>query len=484
MAISDVVNELITVGTIDSHDVFSVAATSVVTGGTTTWTVTENRDLYSLTDEKFRFQVDTGVPTSVNVATYSSKSGQFSGNTVVQALAYDGTDVLLGLSNGSGGFSTYYLVSDSGTKTTFPITDMGTTGSYTPPPPACYVEGTRIRTARGDVAVEALAEGEGVAVHTRQGVAERPVVWVGRRRVDIAAHPDPDAVLPIRIRRNAFAAGQPSRDLLVSPDHAIYVDGMLIPAKLLINGGSIVQEAERTSVVYYHVELPEHSIIYAEDLRAESYLDTGNRGVFENAGALMMLHPDFSISARLQRRENGTCAPFVVAPAMVRPIWHSLAQRSGRLGYPVWEPEAVSEPVLRLRTPEREVRPLSVSHDNYLFVLPPDAQEVQLVSRAARPNETRPWIDDVRRLGVRIGRITVKDGSALTEIALDSPALESGWWAVEMEGNAMARWTDGDARLALPAGRGVGRVLELKLVGSTTYPAARPGVVLPTRMVA
>jgi hypothetical protein len=356
---------------------------------------------------------------------------------------------------------------NAGNGPNFPVT-FDDTGAY--PPPPCYVEGTAIRTAMGDVAVETLVPGDTVTVHTRDGMVERPVVWVGHRRVDIARHRDPEAVLPIRIRRGAFGSDQPSHDLWVSPDHAIYLDGLLIPAKLLVNGGSIIQEAGWS-------ELAEHSIIYAENLRAESYLDTGNRAIFENGSVLTTLHPDFSITARLIRREDDSCAPFVVAPSIVRPIWHSLARRSGQLGYPVVLPTLVRDPELRLRTGTHEVRPLLASLDTYVFVLPADAQEVCLVSRAARPNESRPWLDDGRRLGVRIGRIIVKGNCDLTEIALDSPALGSGWWAVETDGHAVGRWTNGSGRLALPPGHG--RVLELKLAGSTTYPVGQPEAVLP-----
>jgi len=34
--------------------------------------------------------------------------------------------------------------------------------------------------------------------------------------------------MPIRVARDAFRRGHPSRDLLLSPDHAVFVDGVLI----------------------------------------------------------------------------------------------------------------------------------------------------------------------------------------------------------------------------------------------------------------
>jgi hypothetical protein len=76
----------------------------------------------------------------------------------------------------------------------------------------------------------------------------------------------------------AFAPGCPDRDLYLSPDHAVLVDGVLIPVCYLVNGTMIVQEP-RDSVTYWHVELSEHAVICAEGVAAESYLDTGNRSV-------------------------------------------------------------------------------------------------------------------------------------------------------------------------------------------------------------
>jgi Hint domain len=316
--------------------------------------------------------------------------------------------------------------------------------------------------------VEALRPGDQLLALAGKARVKMPIVWIGRRHIDLARHSEPGLVQPIRIRRDAIRPGCPARDLLVSPDHAIFVDDGLIPAKLLVNGGSIVQQRARNSVTYYHVELAEHAIILAEGLPVESYLDTGNRGAFENGGGPVMLHPAFCCATR----ENSGCAPFVVAPAQVWPVWQLLAQRAAAIGWPVAFPEASHEPALMLRFGRHLLRPVSASGDRYVFVLPGDAWEVHLVSRSAVPSETRPWVDDRRRLGVRIGRITVQDEAELTEVALDSPALGKGWWAVETEGLGATRWTDGAAQLHLPPGAGSGRVLILRLAGFTSYPSA------------
>ena len=75
----------------------------------------------------------------------------------------------------------------------------------------------------------------------------------------------------------------PHRDCLLSPDHAVFIDNALIPIRHLVNGRSIVQERV-DEVTYYHVELPPHDVVVAEGLPCESYLDTGNRAAFADAG--------------------------------------------------------------------------------------------------------------------------------------------------------------------------------------------------------
>jgi hypothetical protein len=118
----------------------------------------------------------------------------------------------------------------------------------------------------GTIAVEALREGD--LVPTLTGDAPAPVVWIGRRDIGRDVHPEPSAVCPVRVAAGAFGKGLPRRDLYVSPDHAVYANGVLIPVKHLINGGSIRRE-ERDHIRYFHVELPSREVIRAEGLPVE-----------------------------------------------------------------------------------------------------------------------------------------------------------------------------------------------------------------------
>jgi hypothetical protein len=104
------------------------------------------------------------------------------------------------------------------------------------------------------------------------------------------------------ITLGAFGPDLPRRDLFLSPDHAVYLRGVLVPIRLLINGRTIAQ-VPVDKVTWYHVELSRHDVLLAEGLPAESYLDTGNRGMFENGGQPLMLHPDMAEVNDQARRE-------------------------------------------------------------------------------------------------------------------------------------------------------------------------------------
>ena len=161
-----------------------------------------------------------------------------------------------------------------------------------PTPPAnnapCYCTGTRILTDRGEVAVEALAIGD--LVVTAAGT-HRPIRWIGNRSyIGRFANTNP-AVLPVCVKAGALADGIPSRDLWVSPDHALYLGGVLIPAEYLVNGATIVKAERVESLTYWHIELDSHDVLLAEGAPAESFVDDGGRAIFHNAASYRALYP-------------------------------------------------------------------------------------------------------------------------------------------------------------------------------------------------
>lgn len=185
----------------------------------------------------------------------------------------------------------------------------------------CFAAGTRILTTRGEIPVEEIAIGD--LVITPDG-DEQPVVWIGVRRIEnIKSYLRPEAVRPIVIEAGALADNMPARRLAVSPDHAIYLDGVLVPAKELVNWNSIHQDHRVNSVTYYHLELPRHGIIFAEATPAESYLDTGHRGAFDNDSSVLVALQ----SAMQHRRDTEACAPLCYSGSRLDSIRARIAAR-------------------------------------------------------------------------------------------------------------------------------------------------------------
>jgi len=313
----------------------------------------------------------------------------------------------------------------------------------------CFAAGTRIMTARGEVAVEDLREGD-LAVGLRRARLA-PVHWIGRRRVDLRAHPKPAEINPVRVRADAFGPGQPHRDLILSPNHALYVDGHLIAVRYLLNGATIVQE-NWDSVEYFHVELDAHDVVLANGLAAESFLDVGNRAAFANGGQPMMLHPAFACPDDARAVwEAHACAPDLPRGDELTAVRHRLLDRAASLGHGrTADPRLCVRAGSRVLMPERQGNCLSVS-------LPKDAGTIRLLSRSVVPGEMQASGGDGRRLGIGVMALSL-DGE---DMPLDASCFAEGWHPAE----PTVRWTEGVASLRT----GGARTLTLTLLEDISY---------------
>ena len=180
---------------------------------------------------------DSIVGVALNVDGSDNKiwlNGPSGPNTVVD---FGGLTVVTnGAPNGAMGAATadvnIYYSNGHYYEDTVPPTQLGI------PTITCYCRGTLILTERGEVAVEALKRGDLVFTAAGEGKA---INWIGRQTVS-KQFADPLRAYPIRVRAGALAENTPSRDLLVSPDHALLVGGVLANAGALVNGTSITRE--------------------------------------------------------------------------------------------------------------------------------------------------------------------------------------------------------------------------------------------------
>jgi hypothetical protein len=303
--------------------------------------------------------------------------------------------------------------------------DLGAADPYSLP--VCFCRGTLILTDKGELPVEALAVGD--RVQTLSG-SLKPIRWIGFGR-DLVTGKNPLA-RPIIVRQGALADGVPRRDLYLTHGHALYLDGVLIPVEHLVNHRSILWDDAARVVEYYHIELADHDVLFAEGAPAESYYDAGNRALFHNTR-----------SRSTPAAPQATCAPVLSGGDIVRQMWEKLFARAGGGA----ETATTADPDLHLLVDGARLDPTSVAGGVYAFSLAvPPANLLHLRSRSAVPSLIGQNRHDHRRLGVAIRQIILSAPGVMTTFDHDSPLFVTGGCHRPEGGHA---WTDGN--LILPA---------------------------------
>jgi hypothetical protein len=137
----------------------------------------------------------------------------------------------------------------------------------------CFLRGTSITTPTGEAFIEDLQIGDRVAT---VGGDARAVKWIGRHSYKRSGPSWNDSVEPIRVRRHALGQNTPYEDLYLSPGHALFIGGVLIRVKDLVNGTSIAPAPHRETIEYYQIVLDSHDVIFAQGVPAETFLLASN----------------------------------------------------------------------------------------------------------------------------------------------------------------------------------------------------------------
>lgn len=144
--------------------------------------------------------------------------------------------------------------------------------------PPSFTHGTEILTLDGSLAVQELQIGD--MVITRDAGAQ-PLRWIGRVEVSTARLAAMPELRPVRLSPHSLGPQQPGREVLLPPDHRILIRNaraavlfgekeVLATASHLINDATITRATDIESLIYFHLLLDDHHIIYAEGLEAES----------------------------------------------------------------------------------------------------------------------------------------------------------------------------------------------------------------------
>ena len=166
----------------------------------------------------------------------------------------------------------------------------------------CFLRGTKVRTTEGERKIEDLAIGD--LLPTMFG-GLCPVQWIGRYSYQKS---DPskrwaEIARPVRIARSALAPNVPHADLYVTAAHSLVVDGVLVPAELLINGTTITRyEPDGDELEFFHIKLESHDVVYAEGAAAETLLDVSE--LFSNFA-------DYLRRYGMPTRQETPCVPVI-----------------------------------------------------------------------------------------------------------------------------------------------------------------------------
>ncbi|WP_281859662.1 Hint domain-containing protein, partial [Litoreibacter halocynthiae] len=141
----------------------------------------------------------------------------------------------------------------------------------------CFAAGTLIDTVDGQKAVETLQAGD-LVMTLDQG--PKPVLWLRASNQPLDNAPDDGK--PVLISAGALGPGCPCTDLVVSPQHRIFVGGgqlgelfegeALAPAKSLTRLPGIRHMRGKRDITWVHFSCEKHEVVFSNGCLTESLL--------------------------------------------------------------------------------------------------------------------------------------------------------------------------------------------------------------------
>jgi Hint domain len=248
------------------------------------------------------------------------------------------------------------------------------------PDHACYVADVRIATANGIALVKDLVGGDIILTPSD----DRTVKSTRLFSLNPTCEPLPELAAPVFVRRHALAPGLPGRDLWVSPTRCLRIGDHLVPARLLVNGTTVMQDLAKTSIQYCEL-------------------------LFDRA----------------------TCPRGVVDPAGVALIQRHLRERAAALGYDWAALPHETGDVLHLLVDGKPVFPTEINNARYAFVVAPGHHVFQLAAQH----------------DAAVLKIEMITQSTYDVISADHPRLLLGWGRCHREADTPWRCIIGPARL-------------------------------------
>ncbi|MBB2170083.1 hypothetical protein HLH36_17335 [Gluconacetobacter aggeris] len=312
----------------------------------------------------------------------------------------------------------------------------------------CYLAGSMLRTPHGDRAVETLDIGDQLIAQDADTGAEiiREIIWVGKKAISVNPHrPDDESGYPVRVLKDAIAEGVPYKDMLITAEHCLFFDGHFVPARMLVNGRSIFYDRSMNHFEIYHVETEIHSILIADGVLSESFLNTENHRSFHRSSPVVPMKAAPSLTW------DDAAAPLGISRAFAEPLFRQIESHAIQAGHPVQDdaPALSEDPDLHLVTRNGTIiRQARTYGDRVVFMIPAHIDSVWIMSNTSRPSDViGPFVDDRRHMGVAIGEITMFEANhAHTLTAHMTEETLDGWHGLQADG---LRWTAGHALLPL-----------------------------------